>query len=448
MYETIFEMKEKLKKFERSRNFQIWHDASVIANHGHILFCINILFDPAVFYTQVEYMHKTGEDVDIQSLVETPELYIVGRCKSNDEQLAYIQTRVECLQELKNDLDLKSITGVHEGIFLKDNVRLFHGDGPAVAFEAGNQKGGKYFCPCCDVHICLSDDIAHCYREKNKTFKSIREKVIQGKFGKINSIRKDTCPFSKLTKDQMRSELISRKVDIRQLKNTKKDLEPVLKKTLKGVKRVPVVLFYNPLVDFDTICLTKYELCMVECMHDISGHIENIIEELPSHCSLEDQQIITSFIDVYNEEKDKKRCCDRRLFLLQLTKGIYQKVNGKIFKMLKTLSEVQRILYLGDDYRTPKQILRLHNSCFEHFTLVKEIFKSGTKLMREKLYGKYKHNLLVHAPMQYRLVSGESINCEGEERFFNTIKNITKNTTYYHPGHMIGNLIVRQHIEA
>ena len=58
------------------------------------------------------------------------------------------------------------------------------------------------------------------------------------------------------------------------------------------------------------------------------------------------------------------------------------------------------------------------------------------------------HNLLVHAPVQYRLVSGESINCEVEERFFNSIKNITCGTTNYHPGHLIGNLIVRQGVES
>ena len=103
-------------------------------------------------------------------------------------------------------------------------------------------------------------------------------------------------------------------------------------------------------------------------MHNVAGNIENVIEELPSHCSPADAKIINSHIAIYKAEKDKKRCCDKRLFLLQLTKCIYRKVNGKLYKMLKTLTEIQRILYLKDDFRTPKQILRLHNSCFEHFT--------------------------------------------------------------------------------
>ena len=55
--------------------------------------------------------------------------------------------------------------------------------------------------------------------------------------------------------------------------------------------------------------------------------------------------------------------------------------------------------------------------------------------------------LIVHAPIQYRLVSGASINCEDEERIFNSIKDITQSTTNNKPRHVIGNLIVRQEVE-
>ena len=77
--------KETLKEYERSRHFIVWHDSSVIANHGHILFNVHVLYDPAVFYTSEEYKKLTGYDVNIQREIETPELYIIGRCKSNDE---------------------------------------------------------------------------------------------------------------------------------------------------------------------------------------------------------------------------------------------------------------------------------------------------------------------------------------------------------------------------
>ena len=45
-YETsqsITDMREKLKKLQRTRNFIIWHDASTIANHGHVIMMVNVL---------------------------------------------------------------------------------------------------------------------------------------------------------------------------------------------------------------------------------------------------------------------------------------------------------------------------------------------------------------------------------------------------------------------
>ena len=48
--ETVDDMREKIKQFEGTRHLQVWHDASDIANHGHILFCINVLYDPAGFF--------------------------------------------------------------------------------------------------------------------------------------------------------------------------------------------------------------------------------------------------------------------------------------------------------------------------------------------------------------------------------------------------------------
>ena len=60
---NVDDMKMTLKDFERSRHIQIWHDASTIANHSHILFAINILYDAAVFYTNAEYKNKFGHMV-------------------------------------------------------------------------------------------------------------------------------------------------------------------------------------------------------------------------------------------------------------------------------------------------------------------------------------------------------------------------------------------------
>ena len=77
-----------------------------------------------------------------------------------------------------------------ENIVLNDTMHFFHGDGPATALEAGNQKWGNYFCPSCDVHLCLTGDIAHCYRQKVKSLGEKQHNVLQDTFGRINSLRR------------------------------------------------------------------------------------------------------------------------------------------------------------------------------------------------------------------------------------------------------------------
>ena len=86
---------------------------------------------------------------------------------------------------------------------------------------------------------------------------------------------------------------------IRHLKSTLKDLAPVLKKELQGVKRLPILLLNNP-------GLAKYEITLVECMHDIAHHIDNILVELPDHLKLNDKIKMNEMLDSLNAQKEKK----------------------------------------------------------------------------------------------------------------------------------------------
>ena len=114
-----------MKTYERTRCLQVWHDGSDNINHGHILFCVNLMYDNAVFYTAAEYSSLTNKHVNVQRTVEAPELYIIARCASNDEQLAYINTRVEGLVGLKEGLQLGEIDEQYEGIVIHDQMRFF-----------------------------------------------------------------------------------------------------------------------------------------------------------------------------------------------------------------------------------------------------------------------------------------------------------------------------------
>ena len=56
--------------------------------------------------------------------------------------------------------------------------------------------------------------------------------------------------------------------------------------------------------------LARYEIVMVECMHDIANHIDDILEELPNHLK-EDKVKFTEMLDTHKAEKEKKRCCEK-----------------------------------------------------------------------------------------------------------------------------------------
>ena len=71
---------------ECTGHLQIWHDYSTLANCGHILFMVSCLYDTAVHLTNLEYKLETGEGVDVQTEVEKPEIYTVGRCRSSDTE--------------------------------------------------------------------------------------------------------------------------------------------------------------------------------------------------------------------------------------------------------------------------------------------------------------------------------------------------------------------------
>ena len=144
-----------------------------------------------------------------------------------------------------------------------------------------------------------------------------------------------------------------------------------MKKNLKGCIRVPILLKNNPLNNLSTLNLEKYESASIEPMHDIGGHIENIFVELPYHLSKEDREKFNEVWCMSYKQKEIQKNCDRRLSLL--TVNLYRKINHKAICLLKTLVEIQRILYLDEEGRKPQEILRLHNSCFTHFVLLKEV---------------------------------------------------------------------------
>ena len=97
-----------------------WHDGSTIGGHGYIVITISVMFDVAAFFSDEEYFLKYGENVCVQSIVEKPSLYIIGRCPSNDQQLLYSDIRLEDISLLRENLETS------DGIPIRDKMRIFN----------------------------------------------------------------------------------------------------------------------------------------------------------------------------------------------------------------------------------------------------------------------------------------------------------------------------------
>ena len=135
---------QQLKDMCRTRHIKMWHDHSSIAAHGYLLVLVSVIYDPAFFYTTEEMKNLKGVDVDVPAILDEAEVHILGRSSSStNDQLMFIETRRECLKEIKEKVCTSN------GVEVVDVIRFFYGDGPAAQFEAGHKQGGTYCCVGC-----------------------------------------------------------------------------------------------------------------------------------------------------------------------------------------------------------------------------------------------------------------------------------------------------------
>ena len=104
-------LRQRLKQVSRQRFFKVWHDHATIAGHGHFLVLMSCIYDPAL----------KGIDIDVSTLVESPEIHILGRSSfSLDNQAEFNTTRNQFLQDLS--VSLKTTSGVP----VQDICQFFH----------------------------------------------------------------------------------------------------------------------------------------------------------------------------------------------------------------------------------------------------------------------------------------------------------------------------------
>ncbi len=208
-------------------------------------------------------------EIALSSLQVFPTMIAMGS-SSVEDQVALISDRVECL------LDLNIPTSTSAGITVHDHLKLFTGDHPAAQFERGTQMEGMYKCGSCGCKDSLMDDQAHALQCPWRSLAELQSIAIAGVFGKEPFKPK---PFDKLKVTQLRQELGKRGLEGTDA--LKPELSQTLQEILKGIQRVPSLLLQNPTQPLSDLNLEDYTVLDSEPLHDLKGHLHNILVELP-----------------------------------------------------------------------------------------------------------------------------------------------------------------------
>lgn len=150
-----------------------------------------------------------------------------------------------------------------------------------------------------------------------------------------------------------------------------------------------------------------------EPLHDLKGHISNVIPELLAVLTGADKELLSSLTSKIIKP-NHARGCDWRRLVIVAAKQFAQSENGAVARFLRTLAEICHILYTGEEGRTATLVLRLTLCLFEYFTTMQRMIPSP-KCSLDKLYGGYLHGLL-HAPDVLMVTSLKSCITEQLER--------------------------------
>ena len=73
-------------------------------------------------------------------------------------------------------------------------------------------------------------------------------------------------------------------------------------------------------------------------------------------------------------------------------------------ELLYSLAQLCHLLYIQDHERTPKIILRLHNTAFKYAMSCKQVLGVPQSVTLRTLHGIYWHSIVAEAPLLTRIV--------------------------------------------
>ena len=314
---------------------------------------------------------------------------------------------------------------------------VFCGDKPAQQFERGTQIRGTYKCGGCGCKDTLMMDLAHTLHCSWRSLSHLQALILAGELGNKPGCLK---PLDNLKVTDLRLELQARGVKTEGF--LKASLASHLTDILQGAQRVPTLLTLNPTQSLDYINLSRYEVLDCELLHDLNGHLYNLLAEipnlLPSQLGRECQQLLDTTLP-----KQKVSGAYLRVAAIKLYATLkHHKIDPLLKELLNTIVRASELLYSYDSKRSPNTILCLYNITWFHHELCRHFLSNPKHQSRSHFFGIYLHDLVAHAPCIFQEVCLRSTNAESQERLFSQAKHISLKATNHKPENVLPTILL------
>ena len=198
----------------------------------------------------------------------------------------------------------------------------------------------------------------------------------------------------------------------------------------------------NPTQDLSELNLDRYTILDCEPLHDLKGHLSNLFDELPKLLTKEQEEKCLKLIK--SKFGQKVSGADMRAAVIDLFLLLCQENSSEaILDLLLSIIKISQILYMDEEKRSPKMVLRLYNCAWYHVELCRELISQPKTMTTRKMYGIYLHSLIAHAPRQYELISQKSTNTENQERLFGQARRATLATSNRHAENIVITILLR-----
>lgn len=129
----------------------------------------------------------------------------------------------------------------------------------------------------------------------------------------------------------------------------KKELESILISILKGAQRVPTLLITNPTQSISELNLSSYTILDSEPLHDLKGHLINLLTELPHILEGSVKSLCLDLLNnlLFSKKQNGYSGRDLRVALIETHKLIYFKdVDISIKTLLSTIVKFLKFFML------------------------------------------------------------------------------------------------------